>query len=176
MADSLLQQKIDATAANSPKRWEMYDAAVELILAAIATGASAPPTGGATAAKQDIGNAAIAALLTGTILAAGNAIIGKFGVDQTAGQNLIVLTGVTRTPTSLSVNSPTGTTVATGKKSVTVALGKTFVGTVQGDVYVADPDAELGARVVGFEASAGDVLGVITITCSAGSYRVIIVP
>lgn len=125
---------------------------IPVLVAADGSISTGLPTGAATSAKQD------------TQITAEQAILAK-----------LPTLGTTRTPTSATTTSAS-TTITTGKKSVTIVLGNTFAGTIQGDPYSGVPADDLSTSVVEFEAPTGDVLGVITITRSAGSYRIITVP
>lgn len=75
-----------------------------------------------------------------------------------------VLTGNIETP-GMAVYS-VGTTITAGKKSVTIITDSSFTGTVLGAVAAAD-------MVYTYTASAGNTLGTIVITVSAGSFTVL---
>lgn len=105
-------------------------------------------------------------------LAAGAALIGKVGIDQTTPgtTNAVQLTGAQLTPASSTVT--TDGSVAAGKYSVEFILSPSaadpvaFAGTINGVAYAGGTDA-----VKSFDAPAGRTLAAIAYTISAGSAR-----
>jgi len=78
--------------------------------------------------------------------------------------NVTVVSSVTETPSITVLAS--STTVAAGARSLTLITSSTFVGTILGVNATAD-------SVYTFSAQAGNTLGAIAITMSAGSVTVL---
>lgn len=135
---------------------------------------------GADVAEGNTADAAVAAGAAGTVSAklrtittqlaaatpAGSNIIGKVGIDQTAGQNLVQLTGTQLTP--VSELDTDGGTVAAGKKHIEFIFSSDYTGDVNGIAYTGSADA-----VQTFDAPPGYTLAAIIWTTTAGSVRVI---
>lgn len=173
---SQLQTKLSTEAQNNEGLpWSSLEAAVELILnklgAVTVTSESTAEATAAAPAYIEGQDAPLSQNLVGQLrvlaaLAAGTALIGKVGIDQTTPgtTNAVQLTGAQLTPVTSTVS--TDGTVAAGKYSVEFIFSSDFAGTILTVAYAGANDA-----VKSFDAPAGRTLAAIAYTISAGSAR-----
>lgn len=105
--------------------------------------------------------------LGGVVLAAGTAIIGKVGIDQTTPgtTNGVQLTGGSITPSGSTVTTSGNTTA--GKKVVKMIFSSDFAGTVLTNTYAGGTDYSDEWR-----APEGYTLAAMAYTISAGNIRI----
>lgn len=147
-----------------------------------ATGDAAATAGstGSISAKLRLATTQLAAIITNTasyVLAAGTAIIGKVGIDQTTpgttdsvtvknqkvGATTVV--GITEVDTYVT-GANSSHTIAAGALAIAVNLSSDFTGTVQGATYTAANQGVALSRV----AQPGNLLPALAIVRSAGTF------